>query len=103
MHKTRPEARAFAQALSHEIESRPLTGEIVIAPPLTLLDSLSIRPTLVARLPNVAEREGAYTGEVSAIQCFDAGCRWATSVTGRRREFGETRRSSRGSSRGAAR
>ena len=37
-----------------------------------------------------AEREGAHTGEVSAIQCFDAGCRWAiVGHSERRREFGE--------------
>jgi len=92
MHKTRPEARAFVEALSREIESRPPSGEIVIAPALTLLDAASDpagRWSLGCQ-DVAAEREGAHTGEVSAIQCFDAGCRWAiVGHSERRREFGE--------------
>src|SRR3954471_4752762 len=90
MHKTRPEARAFVEALSREIESRAPSGEIVIAPSLTLLDSVADPGGRCALgCQNVAaEREGAHTGEVAAAQCFDAGCRWAiVGHSERRRDF----------------
>jgi triosephosphate isomerase len=94
MYKTRADARAFAEALGRELDARPTSGELVVAPPLPLLDAAA-DPTGRSRwglgCQDVsAEREGAFTGQVSARQCFDAGARW--SILGhseRRRDFGE--------------
>jgi triosephosphate isomerase (TIM) len=92
MHKTRADARAFAGALGREIASRPASGELVIAPPLPLLDAAADpegRWSLACQDVS-AETEGAYTGQVSAAQCFDAGARWAIlGHSERRRDFGE--------------
>jgi triosephosphate isomerase (TIM) len=92
MHKTRAGARAFAQALGRELESRPASGELVVAPPLPLLDAAADpagRWSLGCQDVS-AEREGAFTGQVSAAQCFDAGARWAIlGHSERRRDFGE--------------
>jgi triosephosphate isomerase (TIM) len=92
MHKTRAEARAFAEALGGELESRAASGELVVAPPLTLLDAAADpagRWSLGCQDVS-AETEGAFTGQVSARQCFDAGARWAiVGHSERRRDFGE--------------
>jgi triosephosphate isomerase len=92
MHKTRAEARAFAEALGRELESRAASGELVVAPPLTLLDAAADpegRWSLGCQDVS-AETEGAFTGQVSAKQCFDAGARWAiVGHSERRRDFGE--------------
>jgi len=92
MHKTRAEARAYAEQLGRELERAPAGGELVVAPPFPLLDQAADpagRWTLGCQ--NVsANLEGAHTGEVSARQCFDAGARWAiVGHSERRREFGE--------------
>jgi triosephosphate isomerase len=92
MHKTRAEARAFAETLGRELSRGRGAGEIVVAPPLTLLDQAADpagRWSLGCQ--NVsADTEGAHTGEVSARQCFDAGARWAiVGHSERRRELGE--------------
>lgn len=92
MHKTRSEARAFAEALGGELDARPASGELVVAPPLPLLDAAADpagRWSLGCQDVS-AETEGAFTGQVSARQCFDAGARWAiVGHSERRRDFGE--------------
>ena len=92
MHKTRAEARAFAEALGRELESNAASGELVVAPPLTLLDAAADpagRWSLGCQDVS-AETEGAFTGQVSSRQCFDAGARWAiVGHSERRRDFGE--------------
>jgi triosephosphate isomerase len=92
MHKTRPEAKAFAAELSKILGvSRP-EAELVIAPPATALDAARDpegRWSLAAQ--NVAaETAGAFTGEISARMVADAGCRYAiVGHSERRRLFGE--------------
>jgi triosephosphate isomerase len=92
MHKTRGQARAFARDLAATIGDRPLSVELVIAPPLTALDAVADpdgRWSLAAQ--NVAaEAAGAMTGEVSARMLADAGCRYViVGHSERRRLFGE--------------
>jgi triosephosphate isomerase len=91
MHKTRAEARAFAEELGRAIGGG-LGAELVVAPPFTALDAArdsSDRWSLAGQ--NVAaETEGAFTGEVSAAMLADAGCRYAiVGHSERRRLFGE--------------
>jgi triosephosphate isomerase len=94
MHKTRGEARAFADELGRHLSSAPPRVELVLAPPLTALDAArdSARPprwSLAAQ--NVAaQRQGAFTGEVSAAMAANAGCRYAiVGHSERRRLFHE--------------
>jgi triosephosphate isomerase len=92
MHKTRDEARAFAEELGREIASHPAVPELVVAPAFTLLDAVrDPRSRWSLACQNVAaETEGAYTGEVSAAMAADAGCRYAiVGHSERRRIFGE--------------
>jgi len=92
MHKTRAEARAYAEALGRELDREAARGEIVVAPPLTLLDQAADRAGRwsLGCQDVSADTEGAHTGEVSARQCFDGGARWAiVGHSERRREFGE--------------
>ena len=57
MHKTRAEARAFAEELGRELGSAPSRGEIVVAPAFPLLDAArDPREPLVARLPERRRR-----------------------------------------------
>ena len=94
MHKTRGEARAFADELGARLASGPPRVELVLAPPLTALDAArdSRKPprwSLAAQ--NVAaEPKGAFTGEVSAAMVANAGCRYAiVGHSERRRLFHE--------------
>jgi len=88
MHKTRAEARAFAEELGRAIGGG-LGAELVVAPPFPLLDAArdaSDRWSLAGQ--NVAaEAEGAFTGEVSAAMLADAGCRYAIVGHSERRRF----------------
>jgi triosephosphate isomerase (TIM) len=94
MYKTRGEARAFADELGGRLASGPPGVELVLAPPLTALDAArdSGKPprwSLAAQ--NVAaEKQGAFTGEVSAAMVANAGCRYAiVGHSERRRLFHE--------------
>jgi triosephosphate isomerase len=92
LHKTRPEARAFAADLSAILGASRPEAELVIAPPATALDAARDpegRWSLAAQ--NVAaEPAGAFTGEISASMIADAGCRYAiVGHSERRRIFGE--------------
>jgi triosephosphate isomerase len=92
MNMTRAGARAFAGELGHLIAGRSLEVELVIAPPLTALDAVrDAKDRWALAAQNVAsEREGAFTGEVSALQIADAGCRYViVGHSERRRIFGE--------------
>ena len=91
MHKTRAEARAFAEELG-AAWTPEAARELVVAPSFTLLDA--------ARDPKgrwglgcqnvAAEDSGAFTGEVSARMAADAGCAYAiVGHSERRRLFGE--------------
>ncbi len=92
MHKTRAEAGAYARELSAEIGGGIPDRELVLAPSFTALsDARDERGRWSIACQNVAgESEGAFTGEVSALQARDAGCRYAlVGHSERRRLFGE--------------
>ena len=92
MHKTRAEAAAFAAELSGRIGGGIPGRELVVAPTFTALsEARDPRGGWSIACQNVAsEREGAFTGEVSAKQAADAGCRYAiVGHSERRRLFGE--------------
>ncbi len=93
MHKTAGEAVAFAQALAGELNAAQ-DRDIVIAPPFTALHAVS--RSLAGSGIKVAaqnlhwEREGAYTGEISAAMAVEAGCSYAIiGHSERRKLFGE--------------
>jgi len=93
MNKTRAQARAYALELGELIGGRDPGVEFVIAPPFTSLEeSKDSRERWSLAAQDVAsEKEGAYTGEVSARMIADAGCRYViVGHSERRRLFGET-------------
>ena len=92
MNMLRAGAPAYAEELGRRIGERALSVELSIAPPLTSLDAVRDprgRWSLAGQ--NVSsETEGAFTGEVSARQLADAGCRYViVGHSERRRIFGE--------------
>jgi len=94
MYKTQGEARAFIAALA------PLVGpanhcDIVVAPPFTALAAAveAARGTSIAVSAQDLhwEKEGAFTGEISARMLAEAGCRYVIIGHSERRQlFGET-------------
>jgi len=92
MHKTRAQARAWAEELGRILDAGAPSGDLVAAPPFTALDAArDPRGRWSLACQNVAaELEGAFTGEVSATMAADAGCRFAiVGHSERRREFHE--------------
>ena len=93
MNMTRAEARAYARDLGEVLGDGDPAVELVIAPPFTAFeeakDPRRRRWSLAAQ--NVAsEKEGPYTGEISARMIADAGCRYViVGHSERRRIFGE--------------
>jgi triosephosphate isomerase (TIM) len=94
MYKTQGETRAFFEAL------KPLVAEsqhceIVVAPPFTSLGA-AVQAAEGSAISIAAqdmhwEREGAFTGEISARMLVDAGCRGVIIGHSERRQyFGET-------------
>ena len=94
MHKTVHEAAAFAREFSQQ--SRSIAGvELVLAPPFTALTSVAevVRstPIGVAAQDVYWEKQGAFTGAVSAVMARDAGADFAiVGHSERRRLFGDT-------------
>jgi len=94
MYKTQGEARAFIAALA------PLVApakhcDIVVAPPFTALAAAveAARGTSIAVSAQDLhwEKEGAFTGEISARMLAEAGCRYVIIGHSERRQlFGET-------------
>lgn len=94
MYKTRAETRAFFEAF------KPLVAqshhcEIIVAPPFTALGeaihAAHGSAVIVAAQNMHWEKEGAFTGEVSAQMLVDAGCRGVIIGHSERRQyFGET-------------
>jgi len=94
MHMTLAEAATAARRLSKLLGDARLV-EIVIAPSYTTLQTVgeALKGTgILLAAQNVHwDDEGAYTGEVSAIQIKDAGCRFVIIGHSERRTlFGET-------------
>jgi triosephosphate isomerase len=90
MYKTRGETRAFFEAF------KPLvTGshhcEIVVAPPFTAIE-VAVEMTRGSAIAIAAQnlhwdREGAFTGEISARMLVDAGCRGVIIGHSERRQY----------------
>jgi triosephosphate isomerase len=94
MHMTLAEATTAARRLSELLGDARLV-EIVIAPSYTALQAvgevLEGTGILIAAQNVHWDNQGAYTGEVSAIQVKDAGCRFVLiGHSERRMLFGET-------------
>jgi triosephosphate isomerase len=94
MHKTIAEALAFVREIS-SLASRRRDVEIVLAPSFTALattaEAARNTPIGVAAQDLYFEREGAFTGEVSAAMVRDAGATHAiVGHSERRRVFGDT-------------
>jgi triosephosphate isomerase (TIM) len=92
MNMLRADAAAYAAELSRRIGQQRLGMELVLAPPYTSLDAARDRQERwgLAGQDVAAERQGAFTGEVSARMLADAGCRYAViGHSERRRFFGE--------------
>ena len=95
MHKTQGEARELLRALLPLLA--PLAGkvQVAVAPPFTALAAAAeaLRGTAVDLAAQDVhwERQGAFTGEVSAAMLADAGCRHGIVGHSERRQlFGET-------------
>ena len=78
MFKTTTETRAFFQAFLPQV-SASAHCDIIVAPPFTAL-SAAVDCTRDSKIGIAAqnlhgEKEGAFTGEVSARMLVDAGCR----------------------------
>lgn len=94
MHKTRAETLEFFDAFK-PLVSKINHCEIIIAPPFTSLfaaaDSARGSSIQIAAQDMHWEREGAFTGAISAAMIVDAGCRAVIlGHSERRRYFGET-------------
>src|SRR5688572_3458129 len=94
MHKTTHETMAFVRELSVLVRAAREV-EVVVAPPFTALAAAAeaARATRidVAAQDVYFERQGAFTGEVSASQIKDAGAAYViVGHSERRRLFGET-------------
>src|ERR1700683_4454271 len=94
MFKTQAETRAFVAALKPLIAGA-VHCDVVIAPPFTALAAAA----KAAAGSNIAvagqnlywEKQGAFTGEISAAMLLEAGCRYVIIGHSERRQFfGET-------------
>lgn len=95
MHGSRTEARALARGVRRLLSNRFAAVEVVLAPPLTSLET--VRQAIEgSRLLLCAQNlhwqpQGAFTGEVGADMLRDAGCSHViVGHSERRRLFGET-------------
>ncbi len=94
MNKTIREMKEFLSFFIPEIKDKS-DRDIVIAPPFTLLNSVSeiIKGTkiILAAQDVFYEEKGAYTGEISPLMLVDAGCQYVIIGHSERRQyFGET-------------
>ncbi len=92
MNMLRAPAAAYAAELARRLGRRRPEAELVVAPPYTALDAVRDPDArwALAGQDVAGEREGAYTGEVSAGMLADAGCRYTlVGHSERRRLFGE--------------
>lgn len=94
MFKTGGETRAFFEAFHPSVKASKHC-EIVIAPPFTSIaaavEAMQGSAIAIAAQNLHWEREGAFTGEVSARMIVDAGCKYVIIGHSERRQFfGET-------------
>jgi triosephosphate isomerase len=94
MYKTQAEARAFFSAFLPLVEGKRHC-DIVIAPPFTAIcaavDSAKGSSVAIGGQDVFWEKEGAFTGEISAPMLMEAGCRYVIIGHSERRQFfGET-------------
>jgi triosephosphate isomerase len=95
MHRTQAEAVALVTALKALLPERPV-AEVVVLPPFTALAAVRGALPTDGRLFLGAQnchwdKEGAFTGEVSAWMLVDAGCTYVLAGHSERRQlFGET-------------
>jgi triosephosphate isomerase (TIM) len=95
MHRTATEAVALVVALSERIIASPV-AEVVLLPPFTALAAVRAAVPGDGRFALGAqnchwEKEGAYTGEISAWMLVAAGCSYVLAGHSERRHlFGET-------------
>src|SRR5437660_3473130 len=89
MNMTRGQARAYAEQLGQIVGDGRLPVELVLAPPYTALEAARDpkQRWSIAGQNVAAQREGAYTGEISASMLADAGCRYAIVGHSERRRF----------------
>ncbi len=95
MYKTLAEARALVGVLRDDLGKGPVGHEVLVAPPFTALsavaDALKGSSIFVAGQNMHAEKEGAFTGEVSPAMLKDAGASHVILGHSERRQlFGET-------------
>ena len=91
MHKTVSEACAFVQDLLKNLSDLTRQVEVVLAPPFTVLHAMS-KVTEGTSLTLAAqdvfwEDQGAFTGEVSASQLTDVGCKAVLIGHSERRQY----------------
>jgi triosephosphate isomerase (TIM) len=95
MHRSEPEAVALVNALKELLPARPV-AEVVVLPPFTALAAVRAVMPADGRFTLGAqnchwEKEGAFTGEVSAWMLVEAGCSFVLAGHSERRQlFGET-------------
>jgi triosephosphate isomerase (TIM) len=94
MYKTQAEARAFFSAFLPLVEGKRHC-DIVVAPPFTAIcaavDSAKGSHVAIGGQDVFWEKEGAFTGEISAPMLAEAGCRYVIIGHSERRQFfGET-------------
>ena len=95
MFKTIPEALALVKGLCDGLTRAATEHEVLVAPPFTALrsvaDALAGSPVLLGAQNMHWEKEGAFTGEISAAMLRDAGCSHVIlGHSERRHVFGET-------------
>lgn len=95
MHKTQAAAAEFVQQLMPQIEGVPDERELVLCAPFTTLSTLVDKlqgSRIKVGAQNIHwEKEGAYTGEVSADMLKEVGVRYVVVGHSERRQyFGET-------------
>jgi triosephosphate isomerase len=78
MHKTAAEGVSLATALRSALDERPAPADVLVAPPFTALHAvgaaLSGSGILLGAQNMHFEKEGAFTGEISAPMLREAGC-----------------------------
>ncbi len=94
MNKTIAEAVDFANRLREKLAGKTGIPEVIVAPPFTALNPVSVvlrGSAVLVAAQNIHEADhGAFTGEVSALMAREAGCTYAIIGHSERRTlFGE--------------